>query len=64
MALRLWWSFGHNTIVAASIIDRLVFVPVVLVPLAIVGIFPRLLLTFTIFDGLLAIGAWGLLLRR
>ena len=50
--------------VVASIIDRLVFVPVVLVPLAIAGVFPRLFLTFTIFDVLLAIGAWTLLARE
>ena len=51
---------GARQFVAASVIDRLVFVPLVLVPLAIAGAFPRLLLTFTIFDASLAIGAWAL----
>jgi hypothetical protein len=36
----------------------------VLLPLAIVGVFPHLLVTFTIFDALLAIGAWVLLSRE
>ena len=54
---------GARQIVAASIIDRLVFVPLVLVPLAIAGVFPHLLITFAIFDASLAIGAW-ILLRR
>jgi hypothetical protein len=34
------------------------------VPLAIAGVFPRLFLTFTIFDVLLAIGAWTLPARE
>jgi hypothetical protein len=34
---------GARQIVAASVVDRLVFVPVVLIPLAIVGVFPHLL---------------------
>jgi hypothetical protein len=55
---------GTRQFVVASIIDRLVFVPVVLVPLAIAGVFSRLFLTFTIFDVLLAIGAWTLLARE
>ena len=41
---------GARQFVAASVIDRLVFVPAVLVPLAIAGAFPHLLLTFAIFD--------------
>jgi hypothetical protein len=55
---------GSRQFVAASIIDRLVFVPIVLVPLAIAGVFPHLLLTFAIFDALLAIGAWVFLARK
>ena len=35
-------------IVAASVVDRLVFVPAVLVSLVIAGVFPRLLGTFAI----------------
>jgi hypothetical protein len=55
---------GARQIVAASVIDRLVFVPLVLVPLAIAGVFPHLFITFTIFDASLAIGAWTLLGRE
>jgi hypothetical protein len=43
------------------VVDRLVFVPVALVPLAIAGVFPHLLLTLAILDPALAIGAWVLL---
>ena len=55
---------GSRQIVAASIVDRLTFVPLVLVPLALSGVFPRLFLTFTILDMSLAIGAWALLRRE
>jgi hypothetical protein len=55
---------GSRQFVAASVVDRLVFVPAVLVPLAIAGVFPHLLLTFAILDPLLAIGAWALLGRE
>ena len=55
---------GARNFVAASVVDRLVFVPAVLVPLAMAGVFPRLLLTFTVLDPLLAIGAWVLLSRK
>jgi hypothetical protein len=54
---------GARQIVAASVIDRLIFVPAVLIPMAIVGVFPHLLLTFAAFDALLAIGAWVLFNR-
>jgi hypothetical protein len=54
---------GARQFVAASVFDRL-FIPVVLVPLAIAGVFPRLLLTFAILDPLLAIGAWVLSSRE
>jgi hypothetical protein len=49
---------GAPQTVAASVIDRLIFVPAVLVPLAMAGVFPKLLLTFAALDVLLAIGAW------
>ena len=55
---------GARQFVVASVIDRLVFVPSVLIPLAIAGVFPRLFLTFTLLDALLAIGAWMLLVRE
>ena len=48
---------GARQFVAASVIDRLVFVPAVLVPLALSGLFPNLLLAFTALDVALAVGA-------
>jgi pimeloyl-ACP methyl ester carboxylesterase len=39
---------GARQFIAASVIDRLTFVPAVLIPLWIAGVFPRLFLTFTI----------------
>ena len=54
---------GARQFVAASVIDRLLFVPGVLIPLAIAGVFPRLFLTFTLLDVSLAIDAWMLLAR-
>ena len=55
---------GALQFVAASVIDRLVFVPLVLMPLALAGVFPRLLVTFAVLDASLAIGAWVLLGRK
>jgi hypothetical protein len=51
---------GGRQVVAASVIDRLTIVPVVLVPLVIAGVFPHLFLTFAILDATLAVGAWVL----
>jgi hypothetical protein len=51
---------GARQIVAASVVDRLIFVPAVLLPLALSGVFPHLLSTFAILDLALAIGAWVL----
>ena len=55
---------GSNQVVAASVIDRLIFVPAVLIPVAMAGVFSHLLQTFAAFDVLLAIGAWLLFARR
>lgn len=55
---------GGRQFSAASVVDRLVFVPLVLVPLAIAGVFPHLLVAFTVLDMSLAVGAWILLQRR
>ena len=49
---------------AASVVDRLVLVPAVLVPLAIAGVFPHLLVTFAILDPTFGIGAWLFLGRK
>jgi len=54
---------GARQIVAASVFDRLILVPLVLVPLVIAGVFPHLLLAFAILDPTLAIGAWVLFSR-
>jgi hypothetical protein len=54
---------GGRRIVAASVLDRVVLVPLVLVPLAIVGVFPHFLLAFAVLDPTLGIGAWLLLSR-
>jgi len=55
---------GAHQPVAASVIDRLIFVPLVFLPLAYAGVFPHLLVTFAIIDPLLGIGAWVLLSRK
>jgi len=44
----------------ASVLDRVVLVPLVLVPLVIAGIFPHTLGLFAILDPALGIGAWML----
>src|SRR4051812_29503450 len=49
---------GARQVVAASVANRLTFVPGVLVTLAIAGVFPHLLLAFACLDVTLAIGAW------
>ena len=48
----------------ASVLNRLVLVPAVLVPLVIAGIFPHALSAFAILDPTLAIGAWVLHNRK
>lgn len=53
---------GSRQTVAASILDRWILVPVVLVPIAMAGVFPHALLAFTLLDASLALGAW--ILRR
>jgi hypothetical protein len=55
---------GAREFVAASVIDRLVIVPGVLVPLAISGVFPHVLLAFAALDVSLAIGALVLRARK
>ena len=54
---------GGRRIVAASVLDRWVLVPLVLVPLAIAGVFPHTLLAMAALDPTLALGAWLLLSR-
>jgi len=54
---------GGRRIVAAGVLDRVMLVPLVLVPLAIAGVFPHFLLAFALLDPTLGIGAWLLLSR-
>jgi hypothetical protein len=54
---------GGRQFSAASVVDRLIFVPLVTLPAAISGVFPHLLVAFTILDMTLAAGAWVLLRR-
>jgi hypothetical protein len=54
---------GGRQFTAASVVDRLIFVPAVTLPVACFGVFPRLLIAFTIMDMSLAVGAWVLLSR-
>jgi hypothetical protein len=48
----------------ASVLDRILLVPAVLVPLVIAGIFPHVLCAFAILDPALGIGAWVLHSRK
>ena len=50
--------------VAATVFDRVVLVPAVLLPLVVAGVFPHLLLAFAILDPTLGILAWLLLSRE
>jgi len=54
---------GGRQVVAASVIDRLIFVPAVLLPLAMAGVFPHVLVAFALLDMSLAVGAWVILAR-
>jgi hypothetical protein len=53
---------GSRQVVAASVLDRWILVPGVLVPIAIFGVFPHAFLAFALLDASLALGAW--VLRR
>jgi len=55
---------GGRQVVAASVLDRIILVPLVLVPIAMTGVFPHLLLLFAIIDPLLGLVAWYLLSRE
>ncbi len=55
---------GSRQVVVASVLDRWILVPVVLVPIAMAGVFPHVLLTFALLDASLALGAWVLRRRR
>ena len=55
---------GGRQVVAASVLDRIILVPLVLVPTALAGVFPHTLGTFAILDPVLALVAWWLLSRE
>jgi hypothetical protein len=52
---------GGRQFAAASVVDRIILVPLVLVPIALAGVFPRLFWAFAILDPLLGIITWYLL---
>jgi hypothetical protein len=60
------YFFGGRSgaLAACTVIDRLIFVPLVLVPLVVTGVFPHLLLTLAVLDPVLAIGAWVIRSRK
>ncbi len=55
---------GGRQFVAATVMDRVVLVPLVLVPTAVAGVIPHTLLLFAVADPTLALVSWFLLSRR
>ena len=69
LAIIGWFYFfggrsGGRQVVAASVLDRIILVPLVLIPTAMAGVFPHLLWTFAILDPLLGLVAWYLLAQE
>lgn len=61
-----WFYFfggrsGARQIVAASVIDRIFVVPAVLIPMAMIDVFPHTFLTFAFLDPCFGFIAWYLL---
>ncbi len=54
---------GGRQFVAATVADRIVLVPAVLVPTALAGVIPHTLLMFAVVDPALALIGWFLLAR-
>jgi len=52
---------GGRQVVAATVVDRLTIVPLMLIPMAMNGIFPHTLLAFAALDPCLALVTWRLL---
>ena len=52
---------GSKQLVAASVLDRIILVPLVLIPLAMMGVFPGLLASVAALDLVLGLIAWRLL---
>jgi hypothetical protein len=62
----LYWFGGASDdrrFVGASVLDRVVLIPLVLVPLAMAGVFPHFLLALALLEPALGVGAWLLLIR-
>jgi hypothetical protein len=55
---------GGRQFVACTVLDRWILVPIVLVPIAIAGVFPHTFLAFALLDVALAIGTWVMLRRK
>ena len=54
---------GSRLMVASTVPDRVVFIPLVFVLLALAGVFPHFLIAVAILDLAMGIGAWVLLSR-
>jgi len=60
-----WFYFfggrsGSRQVVAASVLHRIILVPLVLVPVAMSGVLPRVFCTIAILDPLLGLSTWYL----
>ena len=55
---------GGRQVVAASVLDRVLLVPLILVPAALGGLFPHTFGTFAVLDPVLGLVAWRLLARE
>ena len=69
LAIVGWFYFfggrsGSRAFVAATVLDRIILVPLVLIPTALAGVFPHVLWTFAILDPLLGLTAWYLLAQE
>jgi hypothetical protein len=55
---------GGRQFAACTVLDRWILVPIVLVPIAMAGVFPHTFLAFAFLDVVLAIGTWVLRSRK
>jgi hypothetical protein len=55
---------GGRQFVSYTVLDRWILVPIVLVPIAIAGVFPHTFLAFALLDVALAVGTWVMLHRK
>jgi hypothetical protein len=62
------YIFGSRSagaqVAAATVLDRITIVPLVLFGVSLTGTFPHLFLVFAILDPILGLGAWWLLARK